>query len=77
MTRRASLIFPAAWLAALALASASSSEEVHYSSEERLDAIDAALISATKSSIDLASYALTDPIGLEALIRGSTSRRRR
>ena len=42
-------------------------QEIHYSPEERLDAIDAALIATAKSSIDLASYALTDPIVLEAL----------
>ena len=60
-------MFAAASLAALGVASASSSQEVHYSPEERLDTIDAALISAAKSSIDLASYALTDPIVLDAL----------
>ncbi len=42
-------------------------QEVHYSPEERLDAIDAALIATAKRSIDLASYALTDPIVLDAL----------
>ena len=31
--------------------------EVHYSPEERLDAIDAALIGSAKRSIDFASYA--------------------
>jgi phosphatidylserine/phosphatidylglycerophosphate/cardiolipin synthase-like enzyme len=35
--------------------------------EERLDAIDAALIGTAKNSIDLASYALTDPIVIDAL----------
>jgi phosphatidylserine/phosphatidylglycerophosphate/cardiolipin synthase-like enzyme len=42
-------------------------QEVHYSPEERLDAIDAALIATAKRSIDFASYALTDPIVLDAL----------
>jgi phosphatidylserine/phosphatidylglycerophosphate/cardiolipin synthase-like enzyme len=32
-----------------------------------MDAIDAALIATAKQSIDLASYALTDPIVLDAL----------
>jgi phosphatidylserine/phosphatidylglycerophosphate/cardiolipin synthase-like enzyme len=43
------------------------SQEVHFSPEERLDAIDAALIATAKQSIDLASYALTDPIVIDAL----------
>lgn len=42
-------------------------QDVHYSSEERLDAIDAALIATAKRSIDFASYALTDPVVLDAL----------
>jgi phosphatidylserine/phosphatidylglycerophosphate/cardiolipin synthase-like enzyme len=42
-------------------------QEIHFSLEERLDAIDAALIATAKHSIDLASYALTDPIVLDAL----------
>ncbi len=42
-------------------------QEIHFSPEERLDAIDAALIATAKHSIDLASYALTDPIVLDAL----------
>ena len=42
-------------------------QEVHYSPEERLDAIDVALIGTARSSIDLASYALVDPIVLDAL----------
>src|SRR5208337_4652072 len=46
---------------------ASLAQEVHFSPEERLDAIDAALIATAKSSIDLASYALTDPIVINAL----------
>jgi phosphatidylserine/phosphatidylglycerophosphate/cardiolipin synthase-like enzyme len=43
------------------------SDEIHYSPEERLDAIDAQLIATARSSIDLASYALTDPIVINAL----------
>src|SRR5208337_1976055 len=42
-------------------------QEVHLSPEEQLDAIDAALIATAKLSIDLASYALTDPIVITAL----------
>ena len=42
-------------------------QEVHYSPDERLDAIDAALIATAKRSADLASYALTDFIVLDAL----------
>ena len=42
-------------------------QEVHYSPEERLDAIDVQLIGAAKGSIDFASYALTDPIVIDAL----------
>ncbi|MGO9273028.1 MAG: hypothetical protein ACLQOO_22795 [Terriglobia bacterium] len=36
-----------------------SAQEVHFSPEERLDAIDVQLIGTAKQSIDLASYALT------------------
>ena len=53
--------------ALLLFASAAFAQEVHFSPEERLDAIDAALIATAKSSIDLASYALTDPIVIDAL----------
>ena len=53
--------------ALLLVASAAFAQEVHFSPEERLDAIDAALIATAKSSIDLASYALTDPIVIDAL----------
>jgi phosphatidylserine/phosphatidylglycerophosphate/cardiolipin synthase-like enzyme len=42
-------------------------QEVHYSPDERLDAIDAGLIATAKQTIDLASYALTDGIVLDAL----------
>jgi phosphatidylserine/phosphatidylglycerophosphate/cardiolipin synthase-like enzyme len=53
--------------ATLLIASLAFAQEVHYSPEERLDAIDAALIGTAKNSIDLASYALTDPIVIDAL----------
>ena len=43
------------------------SEEIYFSPEETLDLIDAALIATAKSSIDLASYALTDPLVIDAL----------
>jgi phosphatidylserine/phosphatidylglycerophosphate/cardiolipin synthase-like enzyme len=46
---------------------ASLAQEVHFSPEERLDAIDAALIGTAQQSIDFASYALTDPEVLDAL----------
>jgi phosphatidylserine/phosphatidylglycerophosphate/cardiolipin synthase-like enzyme len=56
------------WLLLAALgASGAIAQEVHFSPEERLDAIDAALIATAKNSIDLASYALTDPVVLDAL----------
>ena len=42
-------------------------QDVHYSPEEQLDAIDVALIASAKLSIDFASYALTDPIVIGAL----------
>jgi hypothetical protein len=54
-------------LAILSLIRRALAQEVHYSPEERLDAIDAALIATAKSSIDLASYALTDSIVIDAL----------
>ncbi len=54
-------------LATLSAISAAPAQEVHFSPEERLNAIDAALIATAKRSIDLASYALTDPIVLDAL----------
>jgi phosphatidylserine/phosphatidylglycerophosphate/cardiolipin synthase-like enzyme len=57
-----------AWtLLAMLCASVTAAQEVHYSPEERLDAIDAAIIATAKSSIDLASYALTDLVVLDAL----------
>lgn len=51
-------------LCALSLAFA---QEIHFSPDERLDAIDAALIGEAKGSIDFASYALTDGVVIEAL----------
>lgn len=42
-------------------------QEVHFSPEERLDAVDVRLIGSAKQSIDFASYALTDPIVIDAL----------
>lgn len=42
-------------------------QEVHFSPEERLDAIDVALIDEAKQSIDFASYSLTDGAVIEAL----------
>ena len=52
--------------ALLLFASSAFAQEVHYAPEERLDAIDAQLIATARSSIDLASYALTDPIVIDA-----------
>jgi phosphatidylserine/phosphatidylglycerophosphate/cardiolipin synthase-like enzyme len=57
----------AAFLALLCAFASALAQEIHYSPEERLDAIDAALIGTAKYSIDLASYALTDPIVIDAL----------
>jgi phosphatidylserine/phosphatidylglycerophosphate/cardiolipin synthase-like enzyme len=48
-------------------ASLAGAQEVHFSPEERLDAIDVQLITAAKQSIDFASYALTDPVIIDAL----------
>jgi phosphatidylserine/phosphatidylglycerophosphate/cardiolipin synthase-like enzyme len=42
-------------------------EEINFSPEERLDLVDAALIATAKNSIDLASYALTDSVVIDAL----------
>jgi phosphatidylserine/phosphatidylglycerophosphate/cardiolipin synthase-like enzyme len=49
-------------LGVLAAPSALHAHEIHFSPEERLDAIDAELIAGAKRSIDFASYALTDPV---------------
>jgi phosphatidylserine/phosphatidylglycerophosphate/cardiolipin synthase-like enzyme len=51
----------------IVLAGHAAAQEVHYSPEERLDAIDAALIGSAKQSIDFASYSLTDRVVLDAL----------
>ena len=59
--------FISAGLAAFCFLPPALAQEIHFSPEERLDAIDAALIATARSSIDLASYALTDPIVLDAL----------
>lgn len=54
-------------LAACRALSAAAAQEVHYSPEEDLAKIDAVLISQAKSSVDFASYALTDAVILQAL----------
>ena len=54
-------------LAALVVSSVACAQEIHFSPEERLDAIDAALIGEARGSIDFASYALTDSVVLSAL----------
>jgi hypothetical protein len=41
--------------------------EIHYSPEERLDRIDADLIATAKTTIDLASYSVTDPVVVDTL----------
>jgi phosphatidylserine/phosphatidylglycerophosphate/cardiolipin synthase-like enzyme len=63
-TRRAVL---GAIVAAMVARSAAG-QEVHFSPEEKLDLIDVSLIAGAKSTIDLASYALTDRIVLNALL---------
>src|SRR5271166_6221022 len=47
--------------------SAAPGQEIHFSPEERLDAIDVQLVGDAKQSIDFASYALTDPVIIDAL----------
>ena len=42
-------------------------QEIHFSPEERLDAIDAAMIESARRSIDFAAYSLTDSAVVEAL----------
>ena len=54
-------------LAALSAIPPALAQEVHYSPEERLDAIDAALIVGAQRSIDFASYSLMDSAVLDAL----------
>lgn len=53
---------------AMLCASVALAQDVHFSPEEKLDAIDATLIASATSSIDFASYSLTDPIVLDALL---------
>ena len=50
-----------------ALATPAWAQEIHYSPEERLDRLDVELIGTAKSQIDLASYALTDRLVIDAL----------
>jgi hypothetical protein len=52
--------------ALLPLATTADAEEIHYSPEERLDAIDATLIATARNAIDLTSYALMDSLVVEA-----------
>lgn len=47
-------------------------QEVHFSPEENLAAIDARLIGEAQTSIDLASYSLTEPAVLKALNDAAT-----
>jgi phosphatidylserine/phosphatidylglycerophosphate/cardiolipin synthase-like enzyme len=49
------------------VSSVACAQEIHFSPEERLDAIGAALIGEARGSIDFASYTLTDSIVLSAL----------
>ncbi len=51
----------------LVLAHPAWAADIHFSPEERLDQIDAELIATARTSIDLASYALTDRLVIEAL----------
>ncbi len=44
-----------------------SAQEIHFSPEERLDAIDAAMIESAKFSIDFAAYSLNDGAVVDAL----------
>ncbi len=44
-----------------------SPQEIHFSPEERLDAIDAAMIGSAKLSIDFAAYSLNDGAVVDAL----------
>jgi phosphatidylserine/phosphatidylglycerophosphate/cardiolipin synthase-like enzyme len=62
-TRRAVLSF--AMLAVCSLGA--SAQEIHFSPDEDLGALDAALIGQAKHSIDFASYALTEDVILQAL----------
>lgn len=51
---------------------AAAAQAIHFSSEEPPDVHDATLFVTTKHSIDLASYALTDPIARRAQRRPGT-----
>jgi len=51
-------------------------QEVHYSPEEDLAQIDAQLIGSAKTSIDFASYALTDRVIIAAVNQRRSSRDR-
>jgi len=62
--RRAAISY---FVTTLLCASGALAQEVHYSPEERLDAIDAGLIASATRSIDFASYSLTDSVVLDAL----------
>jgi len=42
-------------------------QELHYSPEERLDQVDAGLIATAKTSLDMAAFALTDKVVINAL----------
>jgi phosphatidylserine/phosphatidylglycerophosphate/cardiolipin synthase-like enzyme len=66
-TKRAMIgILPLVAIAAL-WPSFAAPQDVHFAPEERLDAIEASLIATAKRPLDLASYALTDPVVLDAL----------
>jgi hypothetical protein len=60
-----------AFLAALGQPAHAAAVELHASPEESLDVIDAQLINSARSSIDLASYALTDRIVMPSTPRRS------
>jgi phosphatidylserine/phosphatidylglycerophosphate/cardiolipin synthase-like enzyme len=54
-------------LAAICAVTAALAQEIHFSPEEDLAKVDAGLISQARTSIDFASYALTDAAILQAL----------
>lgn len=66
-----STVLRASLLALVLLISAlpARADEHHFSPEECLDVIDAREIGAATRSIDLASYALTDRVAIDALLR--------
>jgi phosphatidylserine/phosphatidylglycerophosphate/cardiolipin synthase-like enzyme len=51
-------------------------QEVHFSPEENLETIDAALIDSAKRSIDLACYIITDKAIVDALAAADRAWRR-